>query len=1102
MAGTNDYLVPFGVDATKFFQGLNAMEDGAEKTAANVKEANQEMQKSFDTAASSGETFGRKLDMNAQKAQQLRDQSRQIGKDIGDALSGKNIGQGLEDRVKKIQQLMTGTSGKNVKLAFDFDEAKLEHFKTMIAEGADEFKILNQIVAYSKEQLANFDPGSEEWKQLTEDIQASEAILKAFGQTADEVNTKDKSLKAQLRELKAELAAMEIAGKENTQEFLNMSVRAGELEDQIGDISQRVRVLASDTKYIDAGVQAVTALAGGFAAAQGAMALFGTENEEINKTIQKVTGAMAVLQGIQAIANALNKDSALSVLLFSRAQKTAAVTTEALAVAEGEQAVATTAATVATKSWTLALLSNPVFLIIAGVAALITALIAFTGSSNDAEEAADKLNRTLEEQNTVLKLDEGAINRRTNLLVAQAKLQGKTESEISKIEADGLRQRLIARQTNLAETRALLADESFTRNLSADDFKKLQDKELEQTEDFENTKNELQVKGIELQTQRNKEAKEAETKRLENLKKSAAEQKAILDQQLKFRKQYDQAYIDSIVDSVEKEKQTEKLRTQQAIDELMAEKVLSAKALQERNDIIALLQQNLTAKLRDLDKKREDDRAQLLLEGQQKLAELQQDSVNKEIEVLHLGYLQRAKEIKEQFKNEGALRKQLLDALAVQELAETKKIRDQGAKDALNQDEERAVLEVELAGKFLSQLPHIEEQKQIEILKVKIDYAVRRLNLLRKQGADENSLEVLNARKAVQDLQKELGDAAAKLASEDNKFDFFKFLGLDDLSEEQKKAVTDAANSALQSVATITDAIVSQYQRQIDKKKELIDQENSAIKDLEGQLDKEKSLRDEGLANNVDNIQAELDAKKAQRDQDIRQQEELQKKQQAIQKVQFALDTATQASSLITSAANIFKALSPIPFIGVPLAITTIALMTGAFIAAKVKALQVIGDGNKQTFGEGGWIEDGKPHTRGGKKYRAIDGSGDVVELESGEHVTRATQAEKYADLLEAINDDRLAGMTEEALRDMLHEMGIHLSSEEPAETLNIVRERDSYAKEISIHAGNDITDHVKGIRTGVDYLAEQKKFEVKRWTDGVYNYEKTGNKILRTKIK
>jgi limonene-1,2-epoxide hydrolase len=320
MAGTGDYLIPFGVDARPFFEGLNKMDQGVEQLTTNVVQSQKEMQGAFTTAANAGDVLGKRLDTTTQKALGLRDQAKTLGKDLGAALSGNNAGQGLEDRLNKIKKLMDTGAGKGVKLKFDIDTAKLEQFEKMLTDGQDELKVLAQVVDYAKGKLATLAPNTPEFNELSQQIETADALLKAFGETNDLVNTKNKSLKSQLRQMKEELALMETQGKENTREFLNLSVAAGKVEDQIGDISNRVRVLASDTKYIDAGIQAVTGLAGAFAAAQGAAALFGSENEEVNRVIQKVTGAMAILQGIQAVANALNKDSALSVLFLSRSQ--------------------------------------------------------------------------------------------------------------------------------------------------------------------------------------------------------------------------------------------------------------------------------------------------------------------------------------------------------------------------------------------------------------------------------------------------------------------------------------------------------------------------------------------------------------------------------------------------------------------------------------------------------------------------------------------------------------------------------------------------------------------------------------------------------------
>jgi hypothetical protein len=134
--------------------------------------------------------------------------------------------------------------------------------------------------------------------QLTVDIKGGDSVGKAAEKT--------KTLKTQLRELKAELASGNLTGKA----FDEAAERAGKLEDAIKDVNQRVNNLSSDTQKLDGFLDLATGITGGFAAAQGAMALFGSENEDLQKQLVKIQGAIALLNGVQQVANTLNKDSA------------------------------------------------------------------------------------------------------------------------------------------------------------------------------------------------------------------------------------------------------------------------------------------------------------------------------------------------------------------------------------------------------------------------------------------------------------------------------------------------------------------------------------------------------------------------------------------------------------------------------------------------------------------------------------------------------------------------------------------------------------------------------------------------------------------------
>ncbi len=106
------------------------------------------------------------------------------------------------------------------------------------------------------------------------------------------------SAKKRLRDLQRALVDLAVAGQENSEEFRKLEAEAGELSDTIGDVSQRVKNLGSDTKNIEAFTQAVQGVAAGFQIAQGAAALFGEENEDIQK---------AMLQAIDGLRQELIK---------------------------------------------------------------------------------------------------------------------------------------------------------------------------------------------------------------------------------------------------------------------------------------------------------------------------------------------------------------------------------------------------------------------------------------------------------------------------------------------------------------------------------------------------------------------------------------------------------------------------------------------------------------------------------------------------------------------------------------------------------------------------------------------------------------------------
>jgi hypothetical protein len=194
-----------------------------------------------------------------------------------------------------------------------------------VAQASEKTKALRDNIQKLKETLATGGLGEKEYQKANDQLQKYEDKLKKS-------ETATKSLKSQLRELQNDLQSGKLTGKE----FDEGVRRAAAMKDQIIDVNNRVKALATDGPdvMLKGFGDMATGIIGGFTAAQGAMALFGSENEDLQKTLVKLQGATALLNGIQQVNATLQGDSAAMVALntaktkifnFIEAQKAAAI---------------------------------------------------------------------------------------------------------------------------------------------------------------------------------------------------------------------------------------------------------------------------------------------------------------------------------------------------------------------------------------------------------------------------------------------------------------------------------------------------------------------------------------------------------------------------------------------------------------------------------------------------------------------------------------------------------------------------------------------------------------------------------------------------------
>ena len=239
-------------------------------------------------------------------AKEGADAYKAMGKSMASAFSSQEVSKALNSNIANINKNRDALN-KLTAESIKFSKAAISYGKVVKESAAETLK--------AKEALAKY-----------------QKTLSDTGKGTDGTEKKTQSLKSRLRELKEQLQQLESAGQDGTEAFQKLAIEAGKLQDQISDTQERIRVLASDTFKFDAALGAVKGLAAGFAVAQGAAALFGRENEDLQKTIAKTQGALALLTGLQEIANIVTGQGEAKLAVLNILQKVNAASVRQSAV--------------------------------------------------------------------------------------------------------------------------------------------------------------------------------------------------------------------------------------------------------------------------------------------------------------------------------------------------------------------------------------------------------------------------------------------------------------------------------------------------------------------------------------------------------------------------------------------------------------------------------------------------------------------------------------------------------------------------------------------------------------------------------------------------
>lgn len=329
----------------------------------------------------------------------------------------------------------------------------------------------------------NFDTNA---KKAAQDANSLAQGLDNVDDATQRVNQSNKSLKAQMKEATIELIQAQEKFGDYSKEALSAAKNLAELKDKIAEAGETAALFDPGKKF-QAVAGAVSAMASGFAVAQGAMGLFGAESEEVEKTLLKVQSAMALSQGLSTIADSAKDFQRLKAIVVDALKSIATakaidtVATEANVVATGASTVATVAdttvkggATIATTALavatnilnaSLAVLTAPIFLVIAAIAGLVAGIGYLTGAFGDfdgsaaaAEKANAELSREIDNLAKSTEKSNKELERSNNHTLEMAKASGASTSELRKLAEQLINNEVAEKRLNAVKAQSIFLE--------------------------------------------------------------------------------------------------------------------------------------------------------------------------------------------------------------------------------------------------------------------------------------------------------------------------------------------------------------------------------------------------------------------------------------------------------------------------------------------------------------------------------------------------------------------------------------------------------------------------------------------------------------------
>lgn len=238
----------------------------------------------------------------------------------------------LDDRILSLQsnlKALESAHGDFRRNVGNYPTAEIEAFREKFEQLYGDMQRLVQESNDLQRQLSQKTPGTEEYQALADKLRGVQSELEMAKEAVNDFNVSLKgtpsnfeikvgdtvrnfnSVREAVKTLTKELQVMTFEGKNNTKEFDDTITALGRLKTAIKSTGDELGSYVGNAKGLSDTLEIMQGTAGIVGIGQGLMMLFGGTNEELDETMQKFSGLMLVMQGVEAQYKSFNDTNSI-----------------------------------------------------------------------------------------------------------------------------------------------------------------------------------------------------------------------------------------------------------------------------------------------------------------------------------------------------------------------------------------------------------------------------------------------------------------------------------------------------------------------------------------------------------------------------------------------------------------------------------------------------------------------------------------------------------------------------------------------------------------------------------------------------------------------